>query len=215
MAKGTAPLAYGGDIEVEDLIAYALQHGAEGAEEIERLRVLHGWLDDGLLADGTRVVPFGGWARACTAWGRHGVEGLRPMLDDPKLATFALGMLADVSGPAAVAILLDVAERADWSRASAPTDLPCQSLYCLNTALSADAGVEITPDIQAAVLRIARRIWDHPNPNPHFLAQALFFVRRADPAQALAWVEALAVEDPVLVDAKRKVVKHLRARLPR
>lgn len=48
-AKGSAPAAYGGALEVELLIAFALEHGAAGADEIERLCALHGWLEDGLL----------------------------------------------------------------------------------------------------------------------------------------------------------------------
>ncbi|WP_049424555.1 hypothetical protein [Stenotrophomonas maltophilia] len=197
-------------LEAEDLIAFVQEHGAEGGEEIERLRILHGWPDDGLLGDGSRVVPFGGWAKACTVWGRQGIEGLRDMLGDPQLAVFALGTLADVSGPAAVAILLDFAERADWSRAGTPRDLPCQALYCLNTALSGKTSVEVTPGMQASMLRIAKLIWDAREPNVHFLAQALYFVRRADPVPALAWVEQLRVDDPVLVDAQRSVLKRLK-----
>lgn len=45
-------------LEAEDLIAFVQEHGAEGGKEIERLRILHGWPDDGLLGDGSRVVPF-------------------------------------------------------------------------------------------------------------------------------------------------------------
>ena len=61
---GTAPAAYGGDTEVEDLIRFARLHGAAGADEIERLCTEHGWLMDGLLANGTRRA-----VRALARWG--------------------------------------------------------------------------------------------------------------------------------------------------
>lgn len=117
-AKGTAPLAYGGSMNVEDLIRFALMHGAAGADEMDRLCAQHGWLTNGLLEDGTRVVPFARWAQVCAACGRGGVAALQAQLSDRELSTFAIAVLAHVQTVDSVRGLRVFCESADW-RASA------------------------------------------------------------------------------------------------
>ncbi|MGK6308970.1 hypothetical protein [Variovorax sp. DT-64] len=82
-AKPGGPAAYGGAVEVEDMIRFVLLHGEAAADEIERLSSQHGWLMDGMvLPDGILVRPMGRWAQTCVAFGRGGVVALRPQLDD-------------------------------------------------------------------------------------------------------------------------------------
>ena len=95
-AKGSAPPSHGGSVCPEDLIRFVLAHGAEGADEIERLCRQHGWHEDGLLEDGTRVMPLARWAAACVAYGRGGIVALQRLLGDRALAPFAIGMLGEV-----------------------------------------------------------------------------------------------------------------------
>ena len=52
-AKGPAPLEHGGNVEVEDLIRFVLEHGAEGGEQF-----LLG-LDHGRILRGRTAFPGG------------------------------------------------------------------------------------------------------------------------------------------------------------
>lgn len=210
-AKGSAPAAYGGALEVEHLIAFAIEHGGAGAAEIERVCVLHGWLDDGLLADGTRVVPFARWARACAAYAREGVAGLRPLLEDPAMATFAIGVLEQVRSRDAVAALLACCERADWQTSDADA-APWKALTALNILLSFDDSVPVDERLQYALYETVRKAWSATSP-AHLKATALYALRGAPLAASLAWADALAVDDATLVSARKIVLKSLQRRL--
>ncbi|MCF7751086.1 hypothetical protein KQ945_10045 [Bacillus subtilis subsp. subtilis] len=190
-AKGSALAAYGGALEVEQLIAFALEHGDAGADEIERLCVLHGWLEDGMLADGTRVVPFARWANACAAYARDGVVGLRPLLADPAMATFAIGVLEEVRQRDAVAELLAYCEGADW-RTSTADAAPWRALGALNMLLSFDDSVPVDATLQHALYETTVKAWGATS-IVHLKAVALYALRGAPLAASLAWVDALPV----------------------
>lgn len=210
-AKGSAPAAYGGALEVEHLIAFALEHGAAGADEIERLCALHGWLEDGLLPDGRRVVPFARWATACAAYARDGVAGLRPLLADPAMAAFAIGLLEAVRTRDAVAELLAYCERADW-RASDAAAAPWRALGALNLQLSFDDSVPIDATLQHALYETAMQAWGATSVT-HLKAVSLYALRGAPLAESLGWVDSLVVADPDLVSARRVVLNSLKRRL--
>jgi hypothetical protein len=210
-AKGSAPAAYGGALEVEHLIVFARVHGTEGAAEIQRLSVLHGWLDDGLLPDGRRVVPFGRWATACAAYARDGVAGLRPLLADPAMASFAIGMLEAVRTRDAITELLAYCERADWHTSNADA-APWSALGALNMQLSFEDSVPIDAMLQHALYETAVKAWGATS-IAHLKAIALYALRGAPLAASLAWLDALVVADPALVSARRVVLKSLKRRL--
>jgi hypothetical protein len=158
-AKGSAPLEHGGAVEVEDLICFVLEHGAEGAAEIERLCALHGWREEFQYnGDGTHFAPMAPWAKACAAFGYGGVAAMLPLLDQPRMANYAIGVLEDVRSEASVAALLAFCGQADFSQ-DEPTSAPWRALAALNVLLSFDKGVAVPTDIQQTLLQRVQRAW--------------------------------------------------------
>lgn len=210
-SKGPAPAAYGGSMNVEDMIRFALIHGAEGADEIERLCAQHGWLANGLLADGTRVVPFALWAQACVAYGRGGVAALQPLLADPVLADFAVGILQEVKTVDSVQALVGFCASAQWRSADA-MHAEWRALSALNALLSFDDGVKVEKAVMDDLLRIATRAFGAATA-PFLQGLCLCTVRGAPMAESLAWVQSLDVADADVQRARAAAVKSLRRRL--
>ncbi|MBK0056433.1 hypothetical protein [Stenotrophomonas sp. S39] len=213
-AKGTAPLEHGGNVEVEDLIRFVLEHGAEGAAEIERLCALYRWREDFQYnADGTHFAPMAPWAQACAAFGHQGVAGLLPLLEDPRLVTYAISVLEDVRSEASVAALLAFCERADFSQDD-PQSPPSRALAALNSLLSFDKGVVVPVAMQQVLLRLVQRAWQQA-PSMRGRSLALYAARGACMPEALDWVQSLALQDDELVAARTPVLKRLKARASR
>ncbi|MBN5052590.1 hypothetical protein [Stenotrophomonas sp. YIM B13575] len=211
-AKGPAPREHGGAVEVEDLIGFVLEHGAEGAAEIERLCALHGWREEFQYnGDGTHFAPMAPWARACAALGYGGVAGMSPLLDQPRMATYAIGVLEEVRSEASVATLLAFCRQADFSQDD-PTSTPWRALAALNVLLSFDKGVAVSTDIQQTLLQRVQRAWGQA-PTPQRQCMALYAARGARVAEALDWVQSLVPEDAALIAARKAVLKHLRRHL--
>ena len=208
-AKGSAPLEHGGAVEVEDLICFVLEHGAEGAAEIERLCALHGWREEFQYnGDGKHFAPMAPWAKACAAFGYGGVAAMLPLLDQPRMANYAIGVLEDVRSEASVAALLAFCGQADFSQ-DEPTSAPWRALAALNVLLSFDKGVAVPTDIQQTLLQRVQRAWGQA-PTAQRQCQALYAVRGACVAEALDWVQSLVLEDAELIAARKTVLKHLR-----
>jgi hypothetical protein len=210
-AKGPAPLEHGGAVEVEDLIGFVLEHGVEGAAEIERLCALHGWREEFQYnGDGTHFAPMAPWARACAAFGHGGVAAIPPLLDQPRMATYVIGVLEEVRSEASVAALLAFCGQADFSQDD-PRSAPWRALAALNVLLSFDKGVAVSTDIQQTLLQRVQRAWGQA-PTPQRQCLALYAVRGAHVAEALDWVQSLVLEDAELIAARKAVLKHLKGR---
>ena len=211
-AKGPAPLEHGGAVEVEDLIRFVLEHGAEGAAEIERLCALYAWRADFQYnADGTHLAPMAPWAQACAAFGHGGVAGLQPLLDDPARATYAIGVLEDVRSAASVTALLAFCEQADFSTGD-PQSAPSRALAALNSLLSFEKGVAVPVATQQALLRLVQRAWEQA-PTTQGQCLALYAARGASVAEALEWLQSLALQEEEMVAARKVALKRLRQRL--
>lgn len=210
-AKGSAPAAYGGALEVEHLIAFALAHGEQGATEIERLSSLHGWLDEGLLPDGRRVVPFGRWARACAAIARGGVPAVQTLLVEPEMADIAIGVLESVRSADAVDALLAYGEDNEW-HGNAPEHPVWRALSALNLLLSFDDGVQIAARTRQRVHRLLMRAWNEA-PTAQLRSLCLYALRGAPTADALAWAQSLSLTDPALITVRKMAVNTLKRRM--
>ncbi|QKW57495.1 hypothetical protein [Stenotrophomonas sp. NA06056] len=211
-AKGPAPLEHGGAVEVEDLIGFVLEHGVEGAAEIERLCALHGWREAFQYNDdGTHFAPMAPWAKACAAFGYGGIAAMLPLLDQQRMATYVIGVLEEVRSEDSVAALLAFCGQADFSQDD-PTSAPWRALGALNMLLSFDRGVAVSADIQQALLQRVQRAWGQA-PTPPRQCLALYAVRGAHVADALDWVQSLVLEDAELLAARKAVLKHLRGRI--
>ncbi|MGE8245588.1 MAG: hypothetical protein ACN6RA_06180 [Stenotrophomonas maltophilia] len=210
-ARGSAPAFKGGALEVEHLIIFALAHGEEGAAEIERLSALHGWLDDGLLPDGSRVVPFGRWARACAAFSRGGVPAVQPLLAEPAMAGIAIGVLESVRSVDAVEALLAFGEDSDW-RCDDPTHPAWKAVSGLNLLLSFDDGVQVPETARQRLHRILVRAWNDA-PTDQLRSLCLYALRGATTPEALAWAQALVLHAPTLIAARKMAVKTIKRRL--
>ena len=210
-SKGPAPLAYGGAMNVEDMIRFALVHGAEGADEIERLNAQHGWLAEGLLNDGTRVVPFARWAQACAAFGRGGVPALRTLLADPALATFAVGILEEVKTVESVQALIGFCASAHWQSPDS-THAEWKAMAALNLLLSLDDGVKVEKAAMDDLLHAVAKAFVAA-PTPMLKSICLWAVRGAPTAETLAWVQTLDVTDTRVEAARVNAVKSIQRRL--
>ena len=210
-AKGSAPTAYGGAVEVEHLIAFALEHGKEGATEIARLSALHGWLDDGLLPDGSRVVPFGRWARACAAVASGGVAALQTLLAEPEMADIAIGVLESVRSADAVEALLVFGERSNW-RSDDPAHPAWKAVSALNLLLSFGDGVQVPGTARQRLHRLLVRAWNDA-PTNHHRSLCLYALRGAATPDALAWAQQLEVTDRALIPIRKMVVTTIKRRL--
>lgn len=210
-SKGPAPSAHGGSMDVEDMVRFALVHGAEGANEIERLCAQHGWLSEGLREDGTRVVPFARWARACAAFGRGGVPALQPLLADPALAGFAVGVLEEVKTVESVQALVGFCASAQWQATDA-THAEWKAMAALNLLLSFDDGVRVDEAVMRDVLRTVTRAFDTAA-TPLLQSICLWAVRGAPVAESLAWVQAIDTADAGVQAARAAAIKSLRRRL--
>lgn len=209
--KGEAPAAYGGDIDVEDLIRFARIHGAAGADEIERLCAEHGWLMDGLLADGTRVVPFGRWAQVCAAFGRAGVDGLRPLLAAPESASFAVAVLEDVDTLESAQALLDFCEPSAWTSTD-PQHPEWRALCALNLLLSLKGPVKATPAMTQTLSATAIRAYTAAG-TPLLKTYCLYALRGAPTVQSLTWLQALSSDAPEVMQARGIAIKAIKKRL--
>lgn len=211
VAKGTAPLAYGGSMNVEDMISFALMHGAAGADEIDRLCTQHGWLTNGLLEDGTRVVPFARWAQVCAAYGRGGVAALQAQLSDRELSTFAIAVLAHVQTVDSVQALMDFCESADW-RSSDVTHADWNALSALNQLLSFKGGVLIGALLQDRLRRIVLKAYDRPS-EPFLKRLCLCAIRGAATPESMAWLQTLETtdvhNDAARANALKAIKRHL------
>lgn len=192
-AKGTAPLAYGGAMDVEDMVRFALVHGAAGADEIDRLCARHQWVANGLLEDGTRVVPFARWAQVCAAYGRGGVTALQAPLSDSDLSTFAIAVLAEVHAVDSVRVLMGFCESAGWRSPDAP-HADWQALSALNGLLSFDDGVQIDASLQDELRQTVCKAFDLA-PTPFLKSLCLCAIRGAPTPESLAWVQSLETAD--------------------
>lgn len=210
-AKGPAPLEHGGNVEVEDLIRFVLEHGSEGAAEIERLCALYGWREEfHYNADGTHFAPMAPWAQACAAFGHGGVAGLQPLLDDPRRATYAIGVLEDVRSEASVMALLAFCAQADFSQGD-PMSAPSRALAALNSLLSFDKAVAVPVATQQVLLRLVQRVWEQAPTTPG-RSLALYAARGAAVHEAQEWVQSLVLEDAELVATRKVALKRLRQR---
>lgn len=210
-SKGPAPAAYGGALNVEDMIRFALVHDAEGADEIERLCAQHGWLSDGLLEDGTRVLPFARWAQACAAFGRGGVPALRLLLADPALATFAVCILEELKTVESVEALIGFCASAQWQSTDA-THAEWKALAALNLLLSLDDGVKVEKAVMDDLLQVVVRAFGTAS-RPILQSMCLWAVRGAPTAESLAWVQTLDVEDVAVEAARATAIRSLLRRL--
>jgi len=210
-SKGPAPPAYGGSMNVEDMIRFVRVHGAAGADEIDRLCAQHGWLANGLLPDGTRVAPFASWARACAAFGRRGVSGLRPLLVDPELSGFAIAVLQEEKTLESIQALLGYCASAAWQSSDAMHP-DWRALSALNLLLSFDDGVKVEQAVMDDLLRIVVAAFDAA-PQPFLSSLCLWTARGAPTAKALAWLQALEVTGADVDAARTTAIKSVRRRL--
>jgi hypothetical protein len=210
-AKGTAALAYGGAMNVEDMVRFALIHGPAGADEIDRLCAQHQWLANGLLEDGTRVVPFALWAQVCAAYGRGGVSALHALLPDSELSTLAIAVLAELKTVDSVRVLMGFCDSADW-RSPDVGHADWQALSTLNGLLSFDDGVQIDSPLQNELLQIVRKAYGVA-PTPFLKSLCLCALRGAPTPESLAWVQTLETADADSEVARVNVVKSIKRRL--
>lgn len=210
-AKGPAPAAYGGSMNVEDMIQFVLFHGSPAADEIERLWKVHGWLLDGSLPDGGRVVPYGRWAEVCIAYGRGGEEAVRPLLGRSECAMFAVAFLQDIRSQESVALLIEFCKRADWSTSDVQAD-GWRAVQALNVLLSFDDCVVIG-ETQVKVLEDLLKIAFASASNSQLRTLCLLALRGVATNTALDWLNGLSLDETSERDVQRTVVKAMRRRL--
>jgi hypothetical protein len=213
-AKGPAPAAYGGAMEVEDMIHFVLFHGAEAALEIERLSAQHQWVMDGLLSDGSRVVPFGRWAQVCVAFGRGGVPALIPFLSDVLMADFAVAILSDVRTSESVQALANYCDTANFKadHYSHPEWVEWKAVFALNELLGLDHFVVVEKPIQEQVQKMLFRAYECAA-NPFLQGQVLAVMRGVPTVTTLLWMENLALTDSDLMRIRKQCVKKIKLRL--
>lgn len=203
-----------GAMEVEDMIRFVLFHGAVAADEIERLAKQHQWVMDGLTPDGARVAPFGRWALACVTYGREGEGGLIPMLRDPEMARFAVGILQEVRTPASVDALLDYCATAGFAAEDHehPAWVEWQALLALNYLLALDDFVPVPQSTLDRLRDVAIAAYGKAA-NAHLRSMALAALRGAPSEATLRWAQELKPLDPESASMQRACVKALRKRL--
>jgi hypothetical protein len=210
-AKGSGPLSYGGSVHPEDLIRFSLAYGAVGADEIERLCEQHGWHEDGLLEDGTRVAPLARWAAACVAYGRGGVASLQHLLTDRTLATFAIAVLEEVRTESCVTALLDYC-MSTTAVSDEPDDPFWRALGALYALSSFDDGLVPPQDQQEKLRDLVIETFASATTS-HQQTLCLCALRGAPIEGSLEWAEAQTVTDPGVRRAKAAALKSLRRRL--
>lgn len=213
-AKGPAPAAYGGAMDVEDMIRFVLFHGIAAADEIERLQQQHQWVMDGLLPDGTRVVPFGRWAIACVTYGREGIDGLLPLLRDPDMASFAVGVLEQVRSTDSVRALIEFCATAKFSATGHdhPDWSEWKAVFALNLLLSFDDFVQVDASTLAQWQLILEKAFEHAA-TPSLQQVVLLAARGAPSERGLMWIQNLQFKDEDLVGVRKLVIKVIRKRL--
>lgn len=213
-AKGAAPAAYGGAMEVEDMIRFVLLHGPAAADEIERLRNQHQWVMEGLLPDGTRVVPFGRWAFVCIAFGRGGVGALRALLQDSSMASFVVGLLQEVKTVESVQALVDfcAAARFAATRHDEMGWVEWEALLALNHLLAFQDFVPIDAQTADKLRQILFSAHERAS-MPQLKGNVLLAMRGVPSDGALSWVQGLSDVDPALKEYQTACVKAIKSRL--
>ncbi|MBX3653167.1 MAG: hypothetical protein KF686_03210 [Ramlibacter sp.] len=210
-AKGPAPAAYGGAMNVEDMIQFVLFHGPLAADEIERLWRVHGWLMDGLLPDGRRVAPFGRWAEVCIAYGRGGEDAVRPLLRQSESAMFAVAFLENVRSQESVALLIDFCKQSNWSTPDVQAD-GWRAVQALNVLLSFDDCVVIDQKQIAALEELLKIAFDSAS-NSRLRSLSLLALRGVATNTALDWISELSLDEASERDVQKTVVKAINRRL--
>lgn len=184
----------GGAMEVEDMLRFAQQFGAEGADEIERLCQQHGWLREGLQADGTRLAPFARWAQVCAAWGRSGIAGVDPLLQQPDMAPFAIGLLEEIREPeVARALLAYVEDKATFAARlyTDPSWDDWQALSALNLMLALEDSFLMDAAFYECFLAVLKRAWAAAADDSGLQTWVLYAARGARLPAALDWAQSL------------------------
>jgi hypothetical protein len=213
-AKGPAPGAYGGAMEVEDMIRFVLLHRSEAAQEIERLCAQHKWVMDGLLPDGSRVVPFARWAQVCVAFGRGGVPALVPFLGDVHMTDFAVALLDEVRTAESVQALANYCDTAKFKadHYSHLEWVEWKAVFALNELLGLDDFVAVEKPLQEQVRKMLVRAFSCAA-NPFLQSQVLCAMCGVPSAATLEWIENLTVNDSELMRVRKQCIKKIKLRL--
>ena len=213
-AKGPVPAGYGGAMNVEDMIRFTLFHGSAAADEIERLQRQHQWVMGGLLPDGGRVAPFGRWAIACVAYGREGIDGLLPLLQDPDMASFAVGLLKEVPSAESVRALIEFCTTARFSASERdhPDWVEWEVVFAMNALLSFDDSVQVDDSTLARWQLILEKAFEAA-PTPSLKQVVLLAARGVSSERGLMWIQNLQCKDEDLKDVQKLVIKVIRKRL--
>lgn len=100
-----------GSLEVEHLLRAAIEKPQGLAEELSRLAVVHGWKDESIQPDETRVVPFAKWAVVAATYANEGFIGLRALAQKPENIEFVLGLVEEIHTNESVSLAIDVCEK--------------------------------------------------------------------------------------------------------
>jgi len=213
-AKGPAPPAYGGAMDVQDMIGFVLFYGSAAADEIERLQLQHQWRMEGLLPDGKHVVPFGRWALACIAFGRSGVDGLLPLLQDPVMASFAVAILNEVRTVHSIQVLVNycAAAKFEASHHNQPGFEEWRAMSALSDLLGLDDYVQVDVALLSKWEVVLCNAFSKAS-TPYLQMEVLEALCGVPSESVLQWLQGLVIEDKSVLLTKRETVKTIRKRL--
>ena len=201
-------------LEVEDMIRFVLIHGAVATHEIERLQAQYQWPMEGLLPDGSRVVPLGRWVQVCAAYGMRGVVGVAPFLDDLQTAPFAVSLLGEVYTFESLNALLMYCEDASFNATHFDDANWCEweALIALNGLLGLDDCVQTSDAVRQRLLKVLQRAYTKAV-TPNQQLTVLCASRGAYSDACLTWLKNLTLAEVDACRYQKQFIKIIQKRL--
>jgi hypothetical protein len=203
--------AIAGTLEVEHLLAAAKQSTPDLASELRLLSAKLKWPSEGLLPDGSRVVPLAKWAEVVALYASGGYNSLTPVAADPANVAFVLGLLEELKTREALSFLLEAyAETFDTPALNLSVSLRVAS--ALNLMLSFKPSAPITPSQASRVQTFLLGLYPHAEREGD-RATIVLALRGVGDERTLAFISGLPSLAEPWGDVKATTLRSIRKRI--
>ena len=203
--------ALNGLLEVEDLLRAAVENQPGLPEELARLTVECGWQSNGLLPDGTRVVPLAKWAAVVTSYSRGGFAALRMMASDPENIPFVLGLVEQIKTNESVALVLEMC-RLHVTHPAHSEALAFEFASAFNSLLSFKLAAPVTATQAEGIRKFLFNVYPTAHSEAH-RAAVLLALRGVGDQSAVRFVELAADFNEPWEQTKSAVLRAIRKKV--
>lgn len=200
-----------GSLEVEDLLQAAVERQPGLSEELTRLGVKYGWRLQGLLPDGTRIVPLAKWATVASSYACEEFTGLRKLVQERENVPFVLSLVGQIKVNESVSFALELSDQylGDLSKAE---NLGFRVAATFNLLLSFKPAAPLTSVQAKNVQNFLFALYPHAKSETH-RALVLLALRGVGDEDAIRFVESIPDFIELGKNTKKSVINALRKRV--